>query len=310
MILFIITYYIIFLGFSTPTEYAEISSSQASPCLSASLPVQEEITMNNAIFKKESGMLTNPKTHIINNFQQDEEHDYELIILKKGTVNETSYNLPELLQKNHDYSLVSEVYVNNGYNYESAPSTPGSSAYSSMEKKTLKVRYEEGTEKPGKLLIEVEDCADHYIPVDESDCFEPDTLDRKSIFKKNVINGDYTDSLERPTHILLRSSGSFRNEQLSNNTLHSKETSNFNRVFGSLREIYEAKAKHRYQRFELQSLRNSFTEGTVLNLEEKHSRRQRMREQLCPSDLIPPPPHGRADLSRSVFEPRNKGNIL
>lgn len=258
--------------------------------------------MRNAIFNKETTMPANLR--VTSDILPEDEHDYELIIFRKGSVNNTAYSLPELLQKTNDYSMVSEVYVNNGYNYGSAPSTPGSSAYSSLEKKPLKIRYEEGVDKPGKLLIEVEDCADHYIPVHESDSFEPDTLDRKSN-KKDSMNPEYTDSLERPTQILLRTTGSFRNDAAITKKAEVTESSNFNRVFGSLREIYEAKTKQKHQGL---SLRNSFNEGRILTLEERHSRRQRGKDQLIPPDLIPPPPHNGPQFSS--LEIMNEGRSV
>lgn len=258
--------------------------------------------MRNAILKRDVNLADLQKA---DNPAQDEEHDYEIIILKKSCANGQPYGLPEILQHNHDYSLVSEVYVNNGYNYGSAPSSLESSPYPSMEKH-LNLGYENGTEKPGKLLIEVQDCADHYIPVHESDSFEPDTLDRKSSIKKNVTGGEYSDSLERPTQILLRSTGSFRNEQLSSKRIENEQPSKFNRIFGSLREIYEAKTKRKNQEINFDILKKSFAEGRILTLEDRHSKRQRMKD---PPDLIPPPPYGNSLLLSSI-EGIDKGNYF
>ncbi|KAJ8984221.1 hypothetical protein NQ317_011131 [Molorchus minor] len=268
-------------GYATPPEYAEVSSSQPSPSLSTALPDQEEMTMRNAIFNKNTGNMTISKINI--DALQDD-HDYELIVMKKGAiVNSDLYKLPELLQRNKGYSLVSEVYVNNGYNYNSAPSSPGDSNYSSLEKE-LKVKYE-GNDKPGKLLIEVEDCPDHYIPVNDSDSFEPDTLDRKPNRVKNIIQDyEYTDSLERPHQILLRTTGSFKKNSATTDT----QLSNFNRVFGSLREIYEAKTRGTLKETILFDKCND--EGRILTLEERHSKRQRAKGNVQP-DVIPPPPH-------------------
>lgn len=295
-----------FSGLPTPKECSDNSSSEPSPCLSTVLPICEEITMRNAVFSQD--VSTEEKRKKSNHPIPEEVHDYELLILKKGSVNDYSDNLPGLLQKTSNYSLVSEVYVNNGYNYGSRPSTPGSSAYSTIEKKPLRLRYEQGLETQGKLLIEVEDCADHYIPVHESDYFEPDTLERKTVTKKNEFSEKFVDSLERPTQILLRSNGSFRNDQPSANNAPEWETSNFNRVFGSLREIYEAKTKKKHEETELRSLRNSFSEGRTVQLDEKYSRRQRTKEQVIPPDLIPPLPHHMAQFCNS-FEVTNQGNI-
>ncbi|KAJ8944956.1 hypothetical protein NQ318_013104 [Aromia moschata] len=222
-------------GFSTPTEYADVPSSQASPTLSTALPDQEEMTMRNAVFNKNTGNMTISKINA--DVLKEDEHDYELIVMKKGL-----YKLPELLQRSNGYSLVSEVYVNNGYNYDSTPSTPVSSNCSTLENKSLKVSYER-EDKPGKLLIEVEDCPDHYLPVNDSDSFEPDTLERKTAklsVKPNSAEDDFDDSLERHHQILLRTTGSFKKTTA---TAENAEPSNFNRTFGSLREIYEAKTR-------------------------------------------------------------------
>lgn len=264
------------------------------------MPDQEEMTMQNAILNKKTGNMTISKINM--DALQEEEHDYELIVMKKGCiVDPTSYNLPELLQSTNGYSLVSEVYVNNGFNDGSLPSSPGGSTYSTLEKKTLKVRYEEGIEKPGKLLIEVEDCPDHYIPVHESDSFEPDTLDRKPKTRFSQLKENYTDSLERPQrHILLRTTGSFRSDALiAKRLLTEDEPSNFNRVFGSLREIYEAKTKGNRNQSEGFTLIGDEEKGRILTLEERHSRRQRAKGQVVPPDVIPPPPHS----GSPIYEP-------
>lgn len=241
--------------------------------------------MRNAIFNTRTGNMTISKINM--DILQEDDHDYELIVTKKGTtVSGGFYKLPELLQRTNGYSLVSEVYVNNGYNYGSNPSTPSGSNCSSLEKKTLKVRYE-GPDKPGRLLIEVEDCPDNYIPVNDSDGFEPDTLDRKPSKRddklKDTKDSEYVDSLERPSQILLRTTGSFKNDSLRVETEKNPD-GNFNRVFGSLREIYEAKAKGLVPR-EIED-----EEGRLLTLEQRHSRRQRSKGVVQP-DVIPPPPH-------------------
>lgn len=126
-------------GYSTPTEYADLSSSQPSPSLSAALPMEEEMTMRNAIFNKKTGNMTISKINV--DSLCEDEHDYELIVLKKGSLQKQNfYKLPELLQRSNGYSLVSEVYVNNGYNYSSAPSSSSDSNCSTFDRRTLKVR--------------------------------------------------------------------------------------------------------------------------------------------------------------------------
>ncbi|KAJ8925891.1 hypothetical protein NQ315_009743 [Exocentrus adspersus] len=297
-------------GFSTPTEYADASSSQPSPNLSTALPDHEEMTMRNAIFNTKTGNMTISKINM--DMLQEDEHDYELIVLKKGTIIDGNlYKLPELLQRNNGYSLVSEVYVNNGYNYSSNPSTPSGSSCSSLEKKSLKVRYEEGFDKPGRLLIEVEDCPDNYIPVNDSDNFEPDTLDRKPSKKESKSKSredvEFVDSLERPHQILLRTTGSFKSDSVQTE-VGNVEPSNFNRMFGSLREIYEAKTKGLFMKdveeAELSSvLSSSDGEGRLLTLEERHSKRQRAKGIVQP-DVIPPPPHDGTALYEHPKPPR------
>lgn len=268
------------------------------------------MTMRNAIFNKKTGNMTISKINM--DVLQEDEHDYELIVLKKGTVVDGKlYKLPELLQRNNGYSLVSEVYVNNGYNYSSNPSTPTDSSCSSLEKKSLKVRYEEGIDKPGRLLIEVEDCPDNYIPVNDSDGFEPDTLDRKPSKKENKLKTnkdiEFVDSLERPNQILLRTTGSFKNDSMITE-MENVEQSNFNRVFGSLREIYEAKTRGLLSKDidekELCSfLSNNDNEGKLLTLEERHSKRQRSKGIVQP-DVIPPPPHDGSPIYEHPKPPR------
>lgn len=238
-------------GYYTPTDYGEVSSSQPSPSLSAALPLEEELTMRNAIINTKTGATTISK---LNLDSLAGEEDYELIVVKTK-----EYDLPELLQKPNGYSLVSEVYVNNGYNYGSAPSSPTDSNSSTMERFP---NIQQSEENPGHLLIEVEDCLDNYIKIEDSDSFEPDTLDRKPSKKKE---DDFCDSLERPNQILLQTTGSFKTPTLPTIT--------------SLREIYETK-------------RTKPEEGRLLTLEKKHSKRQRnsIKEGNIP-DVIPPPSH-------------------
>ncbi|KAF2878660.1 hypothetical protein ILUMI_27509 [Ignelater luminosus] len=290
-------------GYATPTEYGEVSSSQPSPSLSSALPMAEEMTIRNAILNAETGNLTVSRLNTQNVQSAVSPDDYELIVLKKGVLESNLYNLPEILQRNNGYSLVSEVYVNNGYNYGSAPSTPSHSNCSTLERRKAKIKYQQPEDKPGQLTIEVEDCPDNYIRVEDSDNFEPDTLDRKpskrNMTLKSLNNNnkdeDYIDSLERPNQILLRTTGSFKNDSLvdtsdTDNSLHAR----LNRTFGSLREIYEFKTKNCLHKSaeNLNSLGNLTKEenglitwknetgnkdfeGRILTLEERHSRRQR-----------------------------------
>lgn len=304
-------------GGSTPTDYGEMSSSQPSPSMSSALPLDEEMTMRNAIFNKMTGSMTISKLNM--DMLQSVGDDYELVVLKKPKPKKETesvyYNLPKLIQKDNGYSLVSEVYVNNGYNYSSAPSTPSQSTCSTMEKCPPKIRYDHVDNKPGRILIEVEDCADHYIPANESDDFEPDTLDRKSKQKLRCVEiTEFVDSLERPNQILLRSSGSFK-KSMHETPKQDHTKSNFNRNFGSLREIYEAKVRNSIIphngsfRLKTDSPTWIFPDktseaGRILTLEERHSKRQRRSSPSVPPDVIPPPPHDNSPLYEQPKPPR------
>ncbi|KAF3425314.1 hypothetical protein E2986_06235 [Frieseomelitta varia] len=193
------------------------STDQSSPALSTALPMDEELTMQNAVINTKTGEMMMP-----NKLNKD--------IPEKGYYN----SLPELIcsQKLESYSLVSEVYVNDGYD------SPACSDDSGPE-----IQYE--PENPGHLTIKVQDSPKNYVKHDESE-YEPDTLDRKPMklkinddvnYEKDIPNEIYVDSLERPAQILLKSKGSFRDQDSSKNG-HCLQ-----RNYGSLREIYEARLK-------------------------------------------------------------------
>ena len=193
------------------------STDQSSPALSTALPMDEELTMQNAVINTKTGEMMVPNK------------------LNKDVLERSYYNsLPELIssQKLESYSLVSEVYVNDGYD------SPACSDDSGPE-----IQYE--PENPGHLTIKVQDSSKNYVKHDESE-YEPDTLDRKPMklkinddvnYEKDVPNEIYVDSLERPAQILLKSKGSFRDQDSS------KNGSCLQRNYGSLREIYEARLK-------------------------------------------------------------------
>lgn len=194
------------------------STDQSSPALSTALPMDEELTMQNAVINPRTGEMM-----ISNKLNKD--------IFERGYYN----NLPELIssQKSESYSLVSEVYVNDGYD------SPACSDDSGPE-----IQYE--PENPGHLTIKVQDSPKNYVKQDESE-YEPDTLDRKPMklkindaasYEKDVPDEIYVDSLERPAQILLKSKGSFREDQDSG-----KNGPCLHRGYGSLREIYEARLK-------------------------------------------------------------------
>ncbi|CAK9833951.1 hypothetical protein ANTRET_LOCUS10559 [Anthophora retusa] len=193
------------------------STDQSSPALSTALPMDEELTMQNAVIN------TRTREMIMSNK------------LNKDVIERNYYNsLPELIssQRSESYSLVSEVYVNDGYD------SPACSDDSGPE-----IQYE--PENPGHLTIKVQDSPENYVKQDESE-YEPDTLDRKPMklkinddvnYEKEIPDEVYVDSLERPVQILLKSKGSFRDQDLT------KNGSCLQRGYGSLREIYEARLK-------------------------------------------------------------------
>lgn len=191
------------------------TDNQSSPAQSTALPMDEELTMQNAVINTRTGEMTMSKL------------GNQSIVAERNRYN----NLPELLsnQRAAEYSLVSEVYVNDGY------ASPACSDDSGPE-----IQYE--PENPGHLTIKVQDSPENYIKLDESE-YEPDTLDRKPMKlrinddtrydRREIANEVYVDSLERPAQILLRSKGSFRDENSSLQREH----------HGSLRQIYEAKIR-------------------------------------------------------------------
>ncbi|XP_017758840.1 PREDICTED: uncharacterized protein LOC108549815 [Eufriesea mexicana] len=193
------------------------STDQSSPALSTALPMDEELTMQNAVINTRTGEMMIPNK------------------LSKDIIERSYYSsLPELIssQKSESYSLVSEVYVNDGYD------SPACSDDSGPE-----IQYE--PENPGHLTIKVQDSSKNYVKQDESE-YEPDTLDRKPMklkinddvnYEKEVPGETYVDSLERPAQILLKSKGSFRDQDSPRNN------SSLQRGYGSLREIYEARLK-------------------------------------------------------------------
>lgn len=345
-------------GISTPTEYGDVSP-QPSPSLSSALPLEEVLTMRNEIFNIRTGSKTISKLKLENSCVPKEaptdDHEYEIIVLNPdATLGNMSNdvklcNLPQLLSNSDGYSLVSEVYVNDGYNFSSASSSPNNTTSRSVS--GPKIQYSEPVEKPGHLTIQVEDSPENYIPLpDDSDSFEPDTLDRKP----NKHKGDesasaissscrhtenFNDSLERPVQILLRTTGSFRSDSLSqtgsDDLSHIVTASPLNREFGSLREIYEARTQYRAEIDSVslvgstRSLTSELdyshtlswkrgqrmqpTEGIILNPEAKQAKRQRPPtppgipigpHKPEPPDVIPPLPPKISSLYEDPPPPR------
>lgn len=228
-------------------------------------------------------------------FQDD--HEYEVILLNpnfKQEFNEhrnrdlNMENLSGIIinkkEKNEGYSYVSEVYVNDGYSYSSGDSSPSSYSY---ESETISF------ENFGRLTIHVNDSPKQHRKdiSNESDAFEPDTLDRKqrkpkqfvkkrdeketsekymtqnfqltekavSKLEKLEIAENFADSLERPT-IMLKTNGSFEKLSSEKNVNQLFRNINWSKMgnFGSLREIYEAKNRNQRRRTETTSLVDAF----------------------------------------------------
>ncbi|KAK5648580.1 hypothetical protein RI129_003472 [Pyrocoelia pectoralis] len=280
-------------GNRTPTEYCDLSS-QPSPSLSSALPMTEEMTIQNAVLNTKTGNMTVGRVHSKIS-EPNLNDDYELIVVRKGAGqhddNSNLYSLPDYFQNGTGYSLVSEVY------------------------------YEQPELKPGRLTIEVEDCPNNYIRIEDCDNFEPDTLDRKpskrSISSTNINSDAGVDGLYRSGSILLRTTGSFKHSSFIHPSKSMYPTnSSFQRTFRSLREIYEfKKTKHGIRRSaenlsmtdsvqgerdaNLVTWRNDVNgkghEGKLLTLQERHLKRQRrlaaQNKKAVPPDVIPPPPH-------------------
>ncbi|KAG6452005.1 uncharacterized protein LOC115444741 [Manduca sexta] len=300
-------------GISTPTEYTEISSSQASPSLSNALPLEEELTMRNAVYKTHSS--SNSATPPPRKNTNLELNHYESI---RKTEN-TRLSPEEPSKQGTDYSLVSEVYVNNNYNFGSTPTSPSGSECSLGSRKLNTSNINNLEEKPGCLTIEVKDSPENYIKIHESDGFEPDTLDRKHLkhkehfeniqFSRKDLIKNLNDNDSPPRQrIQLRSSGTFKK------TTDKVEYTN---KFHSLRSEYEQR-KNIYDRPKLspavfsgsKSLENNTDdtldetsewntdEGRILTLELRHSKRQRQCtpptikqvNSLVRPDILPPLP--------------------
>lgn len=294
---------------STTTEYTDISSSQASPSLSNALPLDEELTMRNAVYKAPSNSSSNTPSPL-----RDFAVHQTLYKNLENIHNAPTFATQKPITAGKDYNLVTEVYVNN-YNFGSVPSSPSDSDCTLGSRKLVK---HQSQDKPGCLTIEVRDPPENYIKIHESDGFEPDTLDRKhpkyqskettdniQFSRRNVLkNLDDSINLSTPHCIQLRSSGTFIKAG-------DKDTSKFN----SLRHECEP-GKNIYDRPRLSaSIFNSpksleettennwqeaedwtTEEGRILTLELRHSKRQRVStpptikqtKTLARPDVLPP----------------------
>ncbi|CAH2264332.1 uncharacterized protein LOC120633227 [Pararge aegeria] len=287
-------------------EYPDVPSSQASPSLSNALPLEEELTMRNAVYKTHSS--GNSNTSSPERYSRIGDSHYEITETKK-----VEPTIDVTLKQNSSYSLVSEVYVNNNYNFGSAPTSPSGSECSIGSRKILKL--DNAQERPGCLTIEVKDPPENYIKIHESDGFEPDTLDRKHLKHKEItesINFSRRDLLknidttENHEHIQIRSSGTFSKSHEKTETLSK---------FKSLRNDHEHQ-RHFLSRPKLSANSGSKSledinddnwddnagwtseDSRILTLELRHSKRQRQitpptikqLKNLARPDILPPLP--------------------
>lgn len=320
----------------TPTEYPEVSSSQASPSLSNALPLEEELTMRNAVYKHSSSNSNTPSP------QRDIfiDQNYYEIIGKQLEAPRTSNT--EKTNQSSDYSLVSEVYVNNNYNFGSTPTSPtGSECSLGSRKLTSAIKPEDNftEEKPGCLTIEVKDPPENYIKIHESDGFEPDTLDRKHPKHKEIVENiqfsrkdlikNLTNKESPPSQrIMLRSSGTFTK---------TNDKIEYAAKFNSLRNDIEQR-KTVTERPKLlpttfngtKSTENTAEEvweepadwvteeGRILTLELRHSKRQRQCtpptikqiKNLARPDVLPPlpPTNDNPIYEQPSYPPRRVGS--
>lgn len=306
-------------GRSTPIDYADVSSSQPSPSLSSALPMEEEVTIKNATYK-----VNNNKAPYKELPKEPIEIETSKNIASKIKSNHTAnvfdnhtYNLADLKnRKIPDYNLVTEVYVNNGYNFGSGPTSPSESDSSTFGKRKPTIKYNSPNEKPGHLTIEVQDPPENYIKIHESDGFEPDTLDRKPNKTKINIVSERGFILNSSNNLDIKPTGVFKTASLSFSNGIGNALQN-NKTFGSLRNVYESKitvpsrpsiqnvafAKKEdldnldYEIVDSPPLTNigntviDSEEGRLLTLEMRHSKRQRQStppSQKCGGKLIPP----------------------
>lgn len=307
---------------ASTAEYPDVPSSQASPSLSNALPLEEELTMRNAVYKTHSSSNSNtPSPHRDTHINVNH---YETIGKGgNGNLTATLDKKKSVTTAKSDYSLVSEVYVNNNYNFGSTPTSPSGSECS-MGSRKLIVQADDLEEKPGCLTIEVKDSPENYIKIHESDGFEPDTLDRKhpkhkSIlesveFGTNVLNFNTNES--RPSQrIQLRSSGTFKKALVEPSP-----------KFHSLRNEYEHRTIFDRPKLSSELFSGSKSleettedtweetppewsteEGRILTLEHRHSKRQRQStpptikqlKNLARPDILPPLP---PSIEDSIYE--------
>lgn len=222
-------------------EPKEPAASAGTTTFSSSLPLDEELTMQNTIYNVVTGNTTLSKLKL--RYEGGDVDDGDLT------------SDPDRLSAEHiegRYSLVTEVYVNDGFSSSSCSrsSSRASSLHSSTNSLVEQVAASEKIAAPqpsnyqesSHLMIQLTDCPFFYS-VESADDFEPDTLDRKP--SRDMSTGSsslslyskFIDSLERPA-ICLRTRGSFRNDSTVG-----RRTGELTRSFGSLQEIYQQRRK-------------------------------------------------------------------
>ncbi|XP_050442739.1 uncharacterized protein LOC126846916 [Adelges cooleyi] len=223
-------------GYRTPSEYGT-AGRESSPVLSNSaLPLEEELTVKttytyDTVTKKESYY-----DHISGPDCVREKPKKEI--------------LPDILNRSAErYSLVSEVYVNDGFHTSLSPCN------------TLDKNIK--TNSPGRITIEVEDCADYHPAVDDSDGFEPDTLDR------HCNKTQQQPHRAKPSAAAVYSTDSLEGEP----TKHAAKNG-----LNSLLEIYEAKNAIADVQRRWNMVVRQPADASYLKPDLKHRRRQR-----CPS---------------------------
>lgn len=230
-------------GYNTPTEYGMVRSDLSPVLSNSALPLEEELTIKSAYTYD---TITKRENYY--------EHISGPDCVREKPKRET---LPDIINRPSErYSLVSEVYVNDNFN-------TSISSNNSLDKNIKK-------ESLGQITIKVEDCPDNHPAVEDSDSFEPDTLDRNCIKIKPKLK-------------IVNPSDSFE---------HYGSSKHINNGFGSLLEIYEAKNVMA----DVQKRWNTNqVEAKYLKPDPKHCRRQR-----CPSPLsVPKPPKNECVRSTS-----------
>lgn len=233
-------------GYHTPSEYSAVRPDLSPVLSNSALPMEEELTVKTTYTYDTITKRENHFEHISGPDCVREKPKREI--------------LPDILNRSSErYSLVSEVYVNDSF-------AAGASPDNTLDKKIRK-------NSPGRITIEVQDCPDNH-PAEDSDSFEPDTLDRNCTKPKLRLKTAYSsDSLEQPAG-----------------------RGNVGNGFGSLLEIYEAKNVMADVQKRWDESNAAAAEAKYLQPDPKHCRRQR-----CPSPVsVAKPPKNACVRSTST----------